>query len=408
MTFSALLLAVALAQNTPQTGPSTAQLAPALPERVLLNVTDAPESSVVVTWRSPVTERNATVQFMPAGSDPRLGEAALSATGTSETVAVTEAQNLEYHEVRLTGLTPGTRYSYRVGDGTTWSPWSDFRTAQTGNTPFTFLYFGDAQNNIAAHWTRVVRQAMTTAPEATLAVHAGDLINRADNDSEWGEWFSAGAGLHDQVMTLAIPGNHEYTSRRLSRLWQPQFTYPQNGLPELRDTNFAIQKQGVLFIALNSNQMIQEQAVWLDRVLTQRKARNWTVVTFHHPVYSTAERRDNPQIRAAWQPIFERHKVDLVLQGHDHTYGRRGVNPVYVVSVSGPKMYRLSDAAKTGMKRVGEFTQTFQVIRVSPNTVRYESRLVTGELYDGFELVRNPDGRKVLREVAPQVSERRG
>ena len=246
------------------------------------------------------------------------------------------------------------------------------------------------------------------APEATLALHAGDLINRADNDSEWGEWFTAGADLHAQMMTLAIPGNHEYNSRNLSRLWRPQFSYPQNGLPELRDTNFAVQKQGVLFIGLNSNQMIQEQAVWLDRVLSQRRARTWTVVTFHHPVYSTAERRDNPQIRAAWQPIFERHGVDLVLQGHDHTYGRRGVNPVYVVSVSGPKMYRLSDAAKTGMKRVGEFTQTFQIIRVSPNTVRYESRLVTGELYDGFELVRNPDGRKVLREVAPQVAERRG
>lgn len=402
MTFSVLLLAIAL----PQTAPPAPTPAP--PERVLLNVTDAPESSVVVTWRSPLTDGVATVQFMPAGSDPRLGDKATSTTGTSETVAVTENFTREYHEVRLTGLNPGTRYSYRVGDGTTWSPWNDFRTAQAGRTPFTFLYFGDAQNNIAAHWTRVVRQAVTTAPEATLAIHAGDLINRADNDGEWAEWFGAGAGLHDRMMTLAIPGNHEYANRNLSRLWQPQFAYPQNGLPELRDTNFAVQMQGVLFIGLNSNQMIQEQAVWLDRVLSQRTARTWTVVTFHHPVYSTAERRDNPQIRAAWQPIFERHKVDLVLQGHDHTYGRRGVNPVYVVSVSGPKMYRLSDAAKTGMKRVGEFTQTFQVIRVSPNTVRYESRLVTGELYDGFELVRNPDGRKVLREVAPQVAERRG
>ena len=75
----------------------------------------------------------------------------------------------------------------------------------------------------------------------------------------------------------------------------------------------------------------------------------WTVVTFHHPMFSNEPARNNPAQRAAWLPIFERYGVDLVLQGHDHSYARgnlvagsrrrRGNGTMYVVSVSGPKMY---------------------------------------------------------------------
>ncbi|UKR53550.1 hypothetical protein K4A87_06445 [Xanthomonas fragariae] len=47
-------------------------------------------------------------------------------------------------------------------------------------------------------------------------------------------------------------------------------------------------------------------------------------------------------------PVIGRHKIDLVLQGQGHTDGRRGneagqATPVFLVSVDGPKQYRLSD-----------------------------------------------------------------
>lgn len=62
----------------------------------------------------------------------------------------------------------------------------------------------------------------------------------------------------------------------------------------------------------------------------------------HHPVYSTAKNRDNTILRERFKPIFEKYGVDLVLQGHDHTYARGGLGkkrPVYLLSVAGPKMY---------------------------------------------------------------------
>jgi len=95
--------------------------------------------------------------------------------------------------------------------------------------------------------------------------------------------------------------------------------------------------------------------------------------------------------------------VDLVLQGHDHTYGRRGegqaATPQYVVTVAGPKQYRLSDEARRTMDPVAEDTQLFQVLRIDPQRLRYEARTVTGRLYDSFELRRDAQGSKQRTEL---------
>ena len=91
------------------------------------------------------------------------------------------------------------------------------------------------------------------------------------------------------------------------------------------------------------------QTAWLEGLLKDNPNK-WTVVTFHHPVYSTTGTRNNPNVRGQWGPLFEKYGVDLVLQGHDHSYGRGNVatarksstvhnGTVYVVSVSGGKMY---------------------------------------------------------------------
>jgi hypothetical protein len=73
-------------------------------------------------------------------------------------------------------------------------------------------------------------------------------------------------------------------------------------------------------------------------------------------------------MRDKLQPLFDKYRVDLALTGHDHTYARAGLmesdnvttgaavrapgGTVYVVSVSGPKMYRLD--REDFMRRAGE------------------------------------------------------
>jgi hypothetical protein len=307
------------------------------------------------------------------------------------------------------------KYAYRVGDGVNWSEWFHFRTASDPPEPFTFVYFGDAQNDIRSLWSRVVREAYADAPRARFFLHAGDLVNLAESDAEWGEWFGAGGWLHATVPAVPAAGNHEYATRkRITRHWRPQFALPEHGPASLEETAYYFDFQGVRVVVLNSNEQIEGQAAWLDQVLADNPNR-WTVLAFHHPLFSTTN-RDNPEVRQAWQPVIDRRRVDLVLQGHDHSYGRSGLvseenlatglglrepssGTVYVVSVSGPKMYGLR--REPWMKRGGQGMQMYQVVTVDGDRLRYEARTATGELHDAFELVKQPGRINQLIEQLP-------
>ena len=59
---------------------------------------------------------------------------------------------------------------------------------------------------------------------------------------------------------------------------------------------------------------------------------------------------------------------------------------VYVVSVSGPKMYSVNSNYNYIMAKTGGNVQLFQTISVNGGKLNYESYTATGELYDSFEL----------------------
>ncbi|MBD3236124.1 MAG: metallophosphoesterase, partial [Candidatus Eisenbacteria bacterium] len=304
-----------------------------------------------------------------------------------------------------------------------WSEWFRFRTAAREPAPFRFVYFGDAQNAILPYWAPVLRAAFARAPDVRFLLHAGDLVSHARSDEEWGEWFDAGGWLHGMLPSIPALGNHEYSRDAeeewtVTPHWRAQFTLPENGPAGLEEMTYYIDYQGVRLIALESNQRIAAQGAWLDRVLSANPHR-WSIVTFHHPIYSGAEGRDNPELRASWKPILEGHGVDLVLQGHDHTYARgrsgqyrresgkasapdgqaREAMTVYVVSVSGPKLYDLT--ADRWMERAGAGMQLYQLISIGGDTLRYEAYTADDRLYDAFDLIKQP-GRDVrLIDRAP-------
>jgi 3',5'-cyclic AMP phosphodiesterase CpdA len=168
-------------------------------------------------------------------------------------------------------------------------------------------------------------------------------------------------------------------------------------------------------ISLNSNEKHDEQAAWLDKLLASNP-NIWTICTFHHPIYSTAKGRDNKQLREKWQPVFDKHAVDLVLTGHDHTYGRSNLvtgamartgrsGTVYVVSVSGPKQYELD--RETWMERAAENTQLYQIVRIDGEKLLYESRTARGVLYDSFELRKRRGRPNQIINRLPQTPENR-
>jgi 3',5'-cyclic AMP phosphodiesterase CpdA len=513
------------------------------PDRIVLTWEKDPSSSLSVTWRTDTTVTGARAQIAPARGEPSFYTKARTVPADTDPLRAHrvdgERVSARYHSVTFEGLASDSLYAYRVGDGERWSEWFQARTAAAGPEPFSFVYVGDAQNNVRSHWSRLIRQAFTDAPAADFMVHAGDLVNNAHRNVEWGHWNAAGSFIQSMVPNVAVPGNHEYagyTSRRveatfsieveasasemtgtitlpdgdtapltarrkgtppsdgpmlpgtwqysiggysgaleiegqegsyraalrddqgeyplqnisaggdrlsgdfrrtieregeerLSIHWRPQFALPTNGPEGMEETVYHLDHQGMRVVALNSNvrdsSRLERQTEWLEATLqdaAQDDGIRWVVATFHHPMFSSGEGRNNERLREKWVPLFDEYNVDLVMQGHDHTYARgrrtqnlkQGVNArspvggtVYVNSVSGAKMYEIKPDRWEGfdrieMQRGGENTQLYQVVRVQADTMKYRSYTATGTLYDAFDLVRQPDGpnRMVERPVA--------
>lgn len=421
----AALVAPAFAQATGENEPnvqvpagSARYLPDAMPDRIIATPSADASTGFAVNWRTNAQVDAPLLQIALAGDSPDVGmPREVRATTTAYTL---DGRAAHVHRADVDGLQPGTLYMFRVQGQGAWSGWRQLRTAAAAGKPLTLLYFGDSQNKNLSHVGRVMREAMRHAPDALMALHAGDHQSNATVDNEWGEMFEALGDLPSVMLVAPAVGNHEYWEefedtpqerRVLGDHWRAGFALPRNGAggAHTRDTTYWFDVQGVRVAVLDGTSALDlssadEQARWLECVLAGNP-NPWSIVLIHQPVYSPRGREASNAIKAALQPVIERHGVDLVLQGHDHTYGRRSGDgrgqalPQYVVTVSGPKQYRLSDEARRTMDPTAEDTQLFQVLRIDGQRLRYQARTATGRLYDDFEIVRAADGRKTMREI---------
>uniref|UniRef100_UPI003216C480 metallophosphoesterase family protein n=1 Tax=uncultured Draconibacterium sp. TaxID=1573823 RepID=UPI003216C480 len=396
------------------------------PEHLILNLTENPSESVAVTWR---TRENTDqyVQWVEATVSPVVALDNQSKKAKSNTVTYENGKFdplvVTNHSVYITGLKPNTAYLFRVGSDQSWSEWLEYKTATDENEPFSFIYFGDVQTGIKSQWSRVIRKAYATEPTAGFIFYAGDLINRANSEKDWAEWFYAGGFIHATIPSIMTPGNHEYNKLNLDNHWRNQFTLPQNGpdMELLDETVYYVDYQNLRIISIDADMMdesseaLEQTVKWLEKTL-EENSKKWTILTLHYPFYSTKASRDNAELRNNLQPIIEKYGVDMVLTGHDHAYGRGMKNiksmtkegeisgPVYVVSVSGTKQY--DSLGKDWMTRKGGNTQLFQVISISNNTLNFKAYMATGELYDEFDLLKRKGQKNKLIDKIPDIPER--
>ncbi len=396
------------------------------PDRIILTWTGDPSTTQAVSWRTDTSIKEAEAEIALALPKARFDEGAETIKARTEKLELSDPAKVvvHYHSVEFTGLEPDTLYAYRVGSGDRKSEWIQFRTAKAKPEPFSFLYFGDAQNSVLSFWSRIIRAAYKKAPHAAFSIHAGDLVDSAHKDREWAEWFKAGGWIHSSVPSIPVSGNHEYAGlkidgkdkgNQLSIQWRSQFALPVADVPEsLAETVYTLDYQGVRIIALNSNREIEAQAKWLETVLAKNPCK-WTIVTMHHPMFSSGSGRDNAKNRKVLKPVIDKYQVDLLLQGHDHTYARghtplrmadtksNQIKSLYVNSVSGPKMYQFRKDGWNTYKPEGVLldrkainTPFFQVIDVDGEWLTYRAFMANGELYDAVKLRKLPNGSKEL------------
>ena len=123
------------------------------------------------------------------------------------------------------------------------------------------------------------------------------------------------------------------------------------GLPDLP---YVKELPGVQLLFVDANRPDQAQADWLDARLSERGP-PFRVVVFHQPAWSCSNHDSDGEVDQFWVPVFERHRVALILNGHDHNYQRfvSDAGVTYVVTGGGGKgLYRLDECRGDEPRRV--------------------------------------------------------
>lgn len=143
----------------------------------------------------------------------------------------------------------------------------------------------------------------------------------------------------------ASPGNHEYANNYTLSLnhqipYYDIFKTPQNaelgGVPSNHKEFYSYDYANTHFISLDSYGIEQgiyhlwdslgPQYQWLEHDLQQDKSM-WKIVYFHHPPYTMGSHNSDTEadlvaIRKNIARLLEKYGVDLVINGHSHTYER--------------------------------------------------------------------------------------
>lgn len=368
--------------------PEADYMTPDFPDRITWTLGEDIHSRTL-SWRCGEVPDSAFVDFVRLGTTDTLQ---VPATGT---VVESRSGKSVFYQAHFSGMQEEAVYAYRITTGTQRTPWHTFRVAAANN--FSFALFGDIHipDSLLSSMVAVLDTCPTYAGAAFWAF-AGDMIERP-TDAYWCAFYDALGDVPLRRPILACTGNHEYLKalvKPLDTRWVHTFVNPANGPEKYRGRTYYVDYAPVRMVVVDTDGLAGPADYvrvrkWLKRILADNPQK-WAVVIMHHPVYSAAEGRSNPLMRLAFKGIFARYRVDVVIQGHDHSYMRRNsymdgraTTPVYMVLNSSPKNYRQKSNPVADCVGYGE--RFYQYVIVSADSLCVRTyRAADNSLYDGF------------------------
>ena len=298
------------------------------------------QTGVTIRWRSS-TATDSRVTF---------GTVFGTYTTTVDSATVTTE-----HIVRISGLTPDTKYYYTIGSTTA--------TLQATNTNYVttvppanttrklrFLALGDC-GNASTNQIDVKNAAISYlgANDLDALLTIGDNAYNAGLDATefQPEFFDIYKNdLFKNKKLYMIPGNHDYGNSSANtgvrnNDYYKNFTLPTaaelGGIASGTEAYYSYDIGDVHLVALDSYGMensnttklydtLGAQCGWLKNDLAVNTKR-WVVVYFHHPPYTKTSHTSDTEldlvaVREKFVRILERYGVDLILCGHAHGYER--------------------------------------------------------------------------------------
>ena len=368
-------------------------------------------TSRTIMWQSDSNEPDAVIEYRLVGSDDIKK---LSATDT----AFTDDGSTTYiHEATITGLTPNTKYEYRVGYGADRrSDWYSLETA--GAKEYDVLIYPDSQSGDYSGWEKIVKDSANRNPKASLYISMGDLVDNGEQAYQWRTWLDSIKTLSARIPLAPTLGNHEmYTldwKMREPRAYLSYFDVPNNGNATFDRRYYSYDYGDVHYVVLDTQlyesthednhdthhpDLYDVQVQWLRQDLASN-TKKWTVVLMHRDPFQYAfDRPDSSRAvgfneeGVLFMPIFDEFNVDLVLSAHLHSYRNRGHVRNFDRDESGP-LYILTglagDAGRPKWRRhpldvyvaPQPETNNYMTMTVTPNTLTVRSFLPDGTQLD--------------------------
>lgn len=287
----------------------------------------ATQHSVIVRW----------ITNIPIASELRFG---LDSTNMPNHITSTLPETMD-HEVEIPQLSPETKYYYSIGS-------EAYKTGQYFETlpesgkvgEYQFLVLGDCGTGYQQQTdvkNAVIREKGNHFDGVLLL---GDNAYQSGTDQNYQSNFFRYDEIFSNTVIWPAPGNHDYNNHlpfSHDPAYYDIFNCPtkgeSGGVPSGSEKYYSFNFGNIHFISIDSydesTRTSGEMVEWLTRDLDSN-AQDWTIVYWHHPPYSKGSHNsDNTlmnlkmvQMRKRIVPLLEEKGVDLVLNGHSHTYER--------------------------------------------------------------------------------------
>jgi 3',5'-cyclic AMP phosphodiesterase CpdA len=295
-----------------------------------------------------------------------------------------------HHMIVLTDLEPGALYQFRVaGEGETNSA-GTFRAGVVEDMPFRFTVAGDTRTQSFFHRV-VLDRVMAVRPD--LHMNTGDLVESGEVSDQWDLFFKIERDLLRHVPFLPVIGNHDKDENTFyDSIWC---------LPGIRDNPiyFSLRYGNALFLVLDSDEIgdgSTQQDQWVEQQLRQAAGDpgiRHIFPGYHVPPLSSGPHGNsgNAHMLGRLHALFKQAGVQLVFNGHDHTYERSFYDGIHYIVAGGggaPQGGGMDDAPPNTQKysQVFAFEYGFVVVDVDGDRLRLHAYNMDGDLIDRVEL----------------------
>ena len=252
------------------------------------------------------------------------------------------------NKVTVTDLKENTTYYYQYLVDGVWSDTAHFTTGDTDS--FSIMYVGDPQigaskgqvpaesdtaqtaeiaaRNDAFSWNNTLTSAVAEHPEIDWIISAGDQINNTKDDNgqevEYAGFLSAKA-LSSLPIAPTI-GNHDSLYANFQNHFNVANPYTQEEGATPAGNDYYYSYGDALFITLNTNNYnVASHENAMKEAVASHPDATWKVVTFHQDIYGSGKDHSDSDgiiLRTQLTTLMDKYDIDVVLQGHDHTYSR--------------------------------------------------------------------------------------